>query len=153
MTKKATEPAGVEGANTGAVEGSARLPLRGWGLELARRWNGGTYSLFVLHGNIFDVFPVQSGNQLAYVPLKTFLTRRLFPDRGFLLFYDIGDGLTFGSAEMQKKFFAWLEVYDQVEGTNFRQQGPPREFTKLAPLLRRFFLRAADDKKERKGVT
>ena len=31
------------------------LPLRGWSLEFARRWNGGTYSLFVLHGNIFDV--------------------------------------------------------------------------------------------------
>ena len=34
----------------------SRLPLRGWALELARRWNGGTYSLFVLHGNIFDLF-------------------------------------------------------------------------------------------------
>ena len=107
----------------------------------------------MLHGNIFDVFPVQNGGTLNYVPLKTFLTRRLFPDRGFLLFYDIGDGLTFGSAEMQKRFFEWLEVFDEVEGTNFHQQGPPREFTKLAPLLRRFFLRAADDKKERKGVT
>ena len=35
----------------------SRLPLHGWALELARRWNGGTYSLFVLHGNIFDLFP------------------------------------------------------------------------------------------------
>jgi len=153
MTKKATEPSEVEVKTAVPVEGASRLPLRGWGLELARRWNGGTYSLFVLHGNIFDVFPVQSGAKLNYVPLKTFLTRRLFPDRSFLLFYDIGDGLTFGSAEMQKKFFAWLEVYDQVEGTNFRQQGPPREFTKLTPLLRRFFLRAADDKKAGQGVT
>ena len=149
MTKKAAEPTGGE-VKQDAAE---RLPLRAWALELARRWNGGTYSLFVLHGNIFDVFPVQNGGTLNYVPLKTFLTRRLFPDRGFLLFYDIGDGLTFGSAEMQKRFFEWLEVFDEVEGTNFHQQGPPREFTKLAPLLRRFFLRAADDKKERKGVT
>lgn len=149
MTKKAAEPTGEEAKQDAA----GRLPLRGWALELARRWNGGTYSLFVLHGNIFDVFPVQNGSKLNYVPLKAFLTRRLFPDRGFLLFYDIGDGLTFGSAEMQKQFFKWLEVFDEVEGTNFHQQGPPREFTKLAPLLRRFFLRAADDKKERKGVT
>jgi AAA+ superfamily predicted ATPase len=151
MTKKA--PSGKEANPTASDEGSARLPLRGWALELARRWNGGTYSLFVLHGNIFDVFPVQNGGQLSYVPLKSFLTRRLFPERGFLLFYDIGDGLTFGSAEMQKRFFQWLEVFDEVEGTNYHQQGPPREFTKLAPLLRRFFLRTADDKKERKGVT
>ena len=138
-----------------ANEGSetTRLPLRGWALEMARRWNGGTYSLFVLHGNIFDVFQVQNGAKPGYVPLKSFLAKRLFPDRGFLLFYDIGDGLSFGSAEMQKRFFEWLAVYDEVEGTGYHQHGPPREFTKLAPLLRRFFLRAADDRKERHGVT
>ena len=153
MSKQDAEAAGVETKPVEAGEGAGRLPLRGWALEMARRWNAGTYSLFVLHGNIFDVFPVQNGAKLSYLPLKTFLSKRLFPDRGSLLFYDIGDGLSFGSAEMQKRFFEWLAVYDDVEGTAFHQHGPPREFTKLAPLLRRFFLRNADDKKERKGVT
>src|SRR5216117_316800 len=93
-----------------AAQAQARLPLRGWSLELARRWNGGTYSVFVLHGNIFDVFPVQNGAQINYVPLKTFLVQRLFPERACILFYDIGDGLTFGSDEMQRRFFQWLEI-------------------------------------------
>jgi AAA+ superfamily predicted ATPase len=150
---KAAEASGETLKQTVAVEIPSRLPLRSWALELARRWNGGTYSLFVLHGNVFDVFPVQDNGKVTYVPLKAFLLRRLFPERAFLLFYDIGDGLSFGSAEMQKRFFEWLEVYDQVEGTNFQQQGPPREFTKLAPLLRRFFLRATEETKGRKGVT
>ena len=127
---------------------TSRLPLRGWALELARRWNSGTYSLFVLHGNIFDVFPVQDGNDTTFASLKTFLARRIFPNRSFLLFYDIGDGLTFGSADMQKRFFEWLEIYDQVEQTNFHQQGPPRDFNQLAPLLRRFFLRMSEEKQE-----
>lgn len=131
---------------------NSRLPLRGWALELARRWNGATYSLLVIHGNIFDVFPVQDAKEVSYVPLKTFLARRLFPEREFLLFYDIGDGLTFGTGEMQKRFFEWLEVYDQVETTSFHQQGPPREFTKLASLLRRFFLRVSEEKTW-KGIT
>ena len=52
---------------------TSRLPLRGWALELARRWNGGSYSVFVLHGNIFDLFPLPENNQINYVPLKTFL--------------------------------------------------------------------------------
>ncbi len=130
-----------------------RLPLTGWALELARRWNGGTYSLFVLHGNIFDLFPVQDNSHLSYVPLKTFLVRRLFPERACLLFYDISDGLTFGSGDMQKRFFEWLEIYDNVEGTNFHQAGPPRDFNRLAPLLRRFFLRVAEDQEKWKGVT
>ncbi len=125
-----------------------RLPLRGWALELARRWNGGTYSLFILHGNIYDIFPVQEGAENAFVSLKTFLARRIFPERSFLLFYDIGDGLSFGTADMQKRFFSWLKIYDEVEGTSFHQLGPPRDFVKLAPLLRRFFLRVADEKRE-----
>src|SRR6266481_3866255 len=130
-----------------------RLPLRGWALELARRWNGGTYSLFVLHGNIFDLFPVQDNSHTSYVPLKTFLMRRLFPERSCLLFYDISDGLTFATADMQKRFFEWLEIYDNVEGTNFHQAGPPRDFLRLAPLLRRFFIRVAEEKEKWKGVT
>ncbi len=130
-----------------------RLPLRRWELEFARRWNGGSYSLFVLHGNIFDVFPVQNGSTVGYVPVRAFLARRMFPDRAFLLFYDVADGLTFGTADMQKRFFEWLEIFDQVENTNYRQTGPPREFLKLAPLLRRFFLRVEEDKDAPRGVT
>jgi AAA+ superfamily predicted ATPase len=138
-----------------SVETSAgqRLPLRGWALELARRWNSGTYSLFILHGNIFDVFPVQTGAALSYVPLKAFLARRIFAEREFLLFYDIGDGLTFGSSEMQNRFFEWLEIYDQVERTSYRVQGPPKDLIRLAPLLRRFFLRMTEEGKDWRGIT
>ena len=136
-----------------ATAPQARLPLSGWALELARRWNGGTYSLFVLHGNIYDLFPVQENGALHYAPLKTFLVRRFFPERTCLLFYDISDGLTFGSAEMQKRFFEWLAVYDSVENTNFHEAGPPRDFVKLAPLLRRFFLRVAEEQEKWRGIT
>jgi AAA+ superfamily predicted ATPase len=142
----------VELASVAAAKQN-RLPLRGWGLELARRWNGGTYSLFVIHGNIFDLFPVQQESGTEYVSLKTFLVRRLFPERACLLFYDISDGLTFGSADMQKRFFEWLEIYDSVENTNFHSAGPPRDFVRLAPLLRRFFLRVAEEKEKWRGIT
>lgn len=141
-----------ESSSTG-VTAAARAPLRGWGLEFARRWNSGTYSLFVIHGNIFDIFPVQNGAEINYVPLKTYLTRRFFPDREFMLFYDIGDGLTFGSREMQTRFFEWLELYDQVEGTNLRLTGPPRDLLRLAPLLRRFFARVTQEQRDWNGIT
>ncbi|MDB6031949.1 MAG: hypothetical protein JWM16_2287 [Verrucomicrobiales bacterium] len=147
MTTTGTEIVSTE------TSANQRLPLRGWALELARRWNSGTYSLFILHGNIFDVFPVQTGAALSYVPLKAFLARRIFAEREFLLFYDIGDGLTFGSGEMQKRFFEWLEIYDQVERTNFRVQGPPKDLIRLAPLLRRFFLRMTEEGKDWRGIT
>src|SRR5437867_8167499 len=150
---KSTEASPSDAAPVAAAGNKSRLPLRRWALELARRWNSAAYTLFVLHGNIFDAFPVQDDTHIEYLPLKAFLSRRLFPERDFLLFYDIGDGLTFGSADMQKRFFEWLEIYDQVENTNFHQAGPPREFIRLAPLLRRFFMRLADDKRGRPSVS
>ena len=59
----------------------SRPPLRAWALEFARRWNAGVSSVFVLHGNIHDVFLVPEGERTGYAPLKTFLTRRLFTER------------------------------------------------------------------------
>ena len=150
-SKKASQQERPEKSVAGPVE--SRLPLRGWGLEMARRWNSGTYSLFVLHGNIHDLFPSIEGGALSFLPLKTFLCRRLFPDRGFILFYDLGDGLTFANAEMQRRFFEWLTIYDDVEGTAYHKNGPPREFNRLAPILRRFFLRLADEPAGRRSVT
>ena len=124
-------------------------PLRSWALEFARRWNAGTHTIFLLHGNIHDISAVPGG----YEPLKGFLMRRLLPGRPWMLFYDIGDGLSFGSPDMQKRFYEWLDIFDTVEGTNYRTSGLPRSFTLLAPLLRRFFLATGDDAKMPRGVT
>src|SRR5438132_6810087 len=153
---KTAEPPATKASpptTTTTAAAQTRPPLRGWALELARRWNSGTYSLLVLSGNIFDLFPVQEESSVSYVPLKTYLVRRLFPERACLLFYDISDGLTFGSADMQKRFFEWLEVYDSTENTNFHAAGLPRDFVRLAPLLRRFFLRVAEEKEKWRGIT
>ncbi len=131
----------------------ARAPLPGWAAELARLWNSGAHSVFVLHGNIHDLFPVQATVPAEYAPMGEYLARRVFPDRGFLLYYNLGEGLTFATLTMQERFFEWLRIFDEVEGTNFHQTGAPREFVQLLPLLRRFFASQADEKKGARGVT
>ncbi len=75
MSRTRTEP---KSAPAIPAESPERLPLKAWSLELARRWNGGTYSLFVLHGNVFDLYPVLENGVLDYVSLKVFLLRRFF---------------------------------------------------------------------------
>ena len=120
---------------------------------MARLWNGGAHSLLVLHGNIFELFPLPRAERSDYVSLPAFLSGRLFAERGMLMFYDIGEGLTFGSHAMQTRFFEWLRLYDEVEHTDFHREGPPREFNRLAPVLRRFFLRAAEERGAERGVT
>ena len=138
----------------------SRPNLPAWAAELARLWNSGAHSLFVLHGNIHDLFPLGSSSAAAAVPaaasyasLGPFLQRRLFPARAQVMHSDLGAGLTFATAAMQTAFFEWLRIYDEVEGTNFHQAGPPRAFPLLLPVLRRFFLRMAEETGEQRGVT
>jgi len=78
------------------------LPLQPWAKEFARRWNSEAYSVFLISGNIFDIYAVQGQEGIDYVPLKSFLRGRLFPDRSCLMFYDIGEGLTFATKGCRK---------------------------------------------------
>lgn len=120
---------------------------------MARLWNGGACHVFLLQGNIHDLHPFSAGGKVDYVPLPAFLSNRLYAGRGMVLFFDVGEGLTFATQAMQTRFFAWLEVFDSVEKTNFHVDGPPRAFNELAPLLRRYFLHAAELKGAERGVT
>jgi len=113
------------------------LPLKGWALDLARRWNSGAYSLFVLSGNIFDLFPVNgTDGVIRYLQLKAFLNQRVFSRRFLSLFYDIEGGVTFGSHQMREDFFkllpqdesAWM--YGLVES----RMGSPESFAKFLNL-------------------
>ncbi|MDX2110015.1 MAG: ATP-binding protein [Verrucomicrobiota bacterium] len=124
---------------------STRLPLRSWALELAHRWNAAAHSVFILSGNIYDQFPLLKNGGSAYVSLKTFLSRRLFSERRWLIFYDISDGLTFASPAMQRDFYEWLDIYDTVEGTNYRGEGAPKDFSILIRVLRRFVQKLRDE--------
>lgn len=126
-------------------------PVKKWVLELAKKWNSKAYSLFILHGNIYDVFPVKKDEIVSYVSLKSFISERLFPDIDrCMMFFDISDGLTFRSREIQGNFNKWLEVYDTTEKTTYSKTGLPKDFVKLSPVLKRFFMKMAEEKK---GVT
>lgn len=130
------------------------IPVKKWANELANKWNSETYSLYILHGNIFDVFPIKmekDGEEyVRYGSLKSFLKHSLFKNRPCMMYYDVGDGLSFGSSEMQGNFYKWLEIYDKTEKTNFAVGGLPKEFSRLATILKRYINKMAEEKK---GVT
>jgi hypothetical protein len=132
---------------------STRPAFPPWASEFARVWNGGAHSVFVLHGNIHDLQPVPTAAGLDYGPLAAFFARRLFPERAALMFYDLGQGLTFADGAMRQHFFEWLQVYDDVEHTSWHSQGLPRELPRLLPILRRFFLQAAEASTAPRGAT
>lgn len=128
-----------------------------WAAEFARLWNSGAHSLFLLHGNIHDLFPLApaagSYAPVAYASLAGFLSRRLFAGRAQVMHYDLAAGLSFATPAMQTAFFEWLRIYDEVERTDYHREGPPQNFVRLLPVLRRFFLRMAEETGEARGVT
>lgn len=140
---------------TGTGTGQSNPPVKKWVSDLAKKWNSKAYSLFILHGNIYDVFPVKKiegfFTQINYVSLKSFISERLFPDIDrCMMFFDISDGLTFRSREIQGSFNKWLEVYDTTEKTTYSKTGLPKDFVKLSPVLKRFFMKMSE---ENRGVT
>jgi SpoVK/Ycf46/Vps4 family AAA+-type ATPase len=116
-----------------------------WAKEFGQKWNSNSYSTFVIHGNVFDLFPYNEKLE-SFLSLKQFISKRLFLDKKYVMYYDVGDGLVFRDNEVKKEFFSWIEVYDQVEKTNFHIDGMPREFYKIIPIIKRFINHIEDDK-------
>ncbi len=121
------------------------VPLSPWASRFAKRWNSGMYSVFLLHGNIFDVLPLVKDDKVEYRPLPEYINARLLPKRKHILFFDVADNLTFGSVESQKAFFQWIATFDKIQGTKYAQDGLPRDFSRMSVILRRFFQKVADD--------
>jgi len=127
-----------------------------WAREIALLWNARGHSLFILHGNIFDLYPL--GENKGYGSLKSVLANRIFPDRRMMMFYDIADGLTFANLEMQREFMEWLEVYYDTCSAQTRARfggDPPREFRELMPVLRQFINQTRDEppKNGKQGIS
>ena len=125
------------------------IPIKQWMSDLVCKWNSQTYSMYLVSGNIFDIFPVRSNGGVSYVSLKDFLAKSMFENRACMMYYDISDGLTFGTDDQKANFYKWLEDYDDVNKTTFGE-ALPKDFIKLAPLLKRYFQKMGKDKQ---GVT
>ena len=90
-----------------------------WTRDIARAWNAGTHGVFILNGNIYDLFPISDPNgEVNFVNLKTILAQRIFPNRRMLMFYDIADGLSFATEEMQVEFMTWFQKYSEQTNVN-----------------------------------
>ena len=123
-----------------------------WTKELARAWNAGTHGVFILHGNIFDLFPIaEPDGEPNFVNLKTLLAQRMFPNRRMLVFFDIADGLTFSTREMQAEFMKWMQLHAEAAGIPCQA---PAKFVEALKLVRAYSAQHRDEKPgENMGTT
>lgn len=118
-----------------------------WARELSEKYYSRTLAMFVLHGNVRDLTPLQSGLRTEFLPLHRFLREGLFGRRDLVLTYDRGGGLTFGDPKMQEDFQRALTGYDQFHGTSY-SKGLPRNPDGVLNLLDNYIrLRLTDGKK------
>ncbi|MEI6035120.1 MAG: AAA family ATPase [Verrucomicrobiae bacterium] len=122
-----------------------------WTKDLARAWNAGTHGVFILHGNIFDLFPIAEPDGLPlFVNLKSLLAQRIFPNRRMLLFFDVADGLTFATKDMQAEFMKWMESYAEAAGIPCKA---PAKFVEALKAVRAYTSQHRDEKGAGAGTT
>lgn len=90
--------------------------LPGWAEEMREIFRGGTVSQFILHGNVFDLVPLRSGEATRFVPLKDFLTTALLANYDCVLYYSRGAGIrTLQGNEEFLKFLKLLDDWNQLK--------------------------------------
>jgi AAA+ superfamily predicted ATPase len=120
--------------------------LPAWARELSEKYYSRSFTMFVLHGNVRDLVPLQKPDATEFVPMEQFLSSALFGQRDLILQYDRG-GLSFGSAATQADFRRALEGYDSFHGTT-HAQGLPRNPDVVLNVLDNYLrLRIQDHKK------
>jgi ATP-dependent 26S proteasome regulatory subunit len=117
--------------------------LPGWAQQLSEKYYSGAYSMFVLHGNIYDLVPSSPA-----VPLGKYLQTVMFGPRDIVLSYDRGGGITFANPDVQQKDFARaLAAYDSFHGSSY-SKGLPRNPDGVLNILDNYLrLRVSDGKK------
>ena len=74
---------------------SENQDLPSWAEELRLRYIAGESSLFLLHGNVRDLYPWKDeSGKVDYLDLQSFLSKFLGRSKNHVLYYNISDGLS-----------------------------------------------------------
>lgn len=85
-----------------AVQGP-RLPS--WAEELRERYLAGESALFLVHGNVRDLFAWEDeAGEIQWVALREFLERFLCRHKNIVAYYNVSEGLEFPMAGMDGRF-------------------------------------------------
>jgi AAA+ superfamily predicted ATPase len=89
--------------------------LPAWASEMRETFRAGGTSQFVIHGNVFDLVPAPIGGEVAFLPLRRFLTEAMFAPFDVVIHYDRGRGIRVPKGG--DAFHRFLKAYDTFQGT------------------------------------
>ncbi|MBI3919901.1 MAG: ATP-binding protein [Armatimonadetes bacterium] len=88
------------------------LNLPHWAQDIKEKYEAREASQFLLYGNVLDVVPCQG--KLLW--LREFLTQALTGGKRIVAYFNLSEGLTFATKEMQEDFGRFIDVYWSVTG-------------------------------------
>jgi len=113
--------------------------LPGWANQLRDRYLAGEASMFMLHGNVRDLFAWEDPDgTVRYLPLRAFLEKFLSRSKDIVLYYNCSEGIEFAEKPMAGRFKRAVNAKRQLEGK--AQVGElPSGAGDVVPLLESLF--------------
>ncbi len=108
-----------------------------WAEELRDRYLSGEASMFLLHGNVRDVYawPAdREGQEVEYLNLRDFLERFLARSKEIVVYYNVSEGIVLPSPAMNRRFRTVANARRALEG-NAPLDTWPRRTSEVLPLL------------------
>jgi len=132
-TPSATDDAKVLAGSDGITRATALPPhFPPWAGKLAELYFSGTTSMFVIHGNTFDVVRAGSDPEPRWIGLADFLSEQLFGRWDLVIHYDLARGLRCAAGSNGRRLQQMVELSNKWLGD---LRALPRDPTKgLAAL-------------------
>jgi hypothetical protein len=151
---RVTASTGTTGTNDilNAERASAVLPpwYPGWARSLAEQYFSGTASVFVLHGNTYDLVPLVNPDEdgvADYGTVPDFLAEQMFGRWDLVLHYDLGRGLRSFAGRSEKRLKEMVALATRRIGDLSTMKNDPAIVIGLLDLLVRDNVMAAPEKR------
>ncbi len=95
---------------------SGALVLPAWAEDLRSRYLAGEASVFLLHGNVRDLFRWEEEGAPDYLPLKAFLERFLGRSKEIVLTWNCSEGVGLSDKKMEKAVERIVNARRMVDG-------------------------------------
>ncbi|MCC6145048.1 MAG: ATP-binding protein [Candidatus Hydrogenedentes bacterium] len=120
--------------------------LPAWLEQIRESYLSGGASMYILHGNVSDVFGVAEGSGFEADPLADFLTDRLFGSYDLVLHYDMGRGLRVYAGSNPQRLTQMNALVARVLGGNVELPRDPTQSLRAIDRLLALLLVGADER-------
>ena len=110
-----------------------------WAQQLRQRYLAGEASMFLLHGNVRDLFPWDGADGVRYVPLREYLERFLARSKDIVAYYNCSEGIEFPEKEMAGRFKRAANTRRTLQGFADLVGLLPKSAGEAIPLLETVF--------------